>query len=169
MEQAYQCSVCRDYFESDGELHTHYNLSHSDQNPNNEVGITNIPPEILNIICKNLSWRDIKSLEEVLPTDIYQNSGVKREVIGRIIPLINDYRHHIYLNKKENKKEARFLMRSYYYQLRLYPYINFYRLHPLLDSHYERIVMCNNLVQGDNAMIVKLRKIYHEIFLWSNK
>ena len=160
----HKCGLCEYSSNRSTNVVRHRNKMHVEK-----VSIINMPPEILNIICTNLFWRDIKSLEEVLPSDIYQKSGVKREVIRRTIPLLNDYRRYIYSNKKENKKEVRFLSRSYYYQLTLYPYINFYTLHALLDSHYERIIMCNNLVQGDNAMILNLRQLYHEIFLWCNK
>ena len=79
-----------------------------DQNPNNEVGITNIPPEVLSIICKTLTWRDIKNLEKALPSSIFINSRVKRELIDRTLRRLVEEAKTILSERKKYKKTQLF-------------------------------------------------------------
>ena len=64
-----------------------YNMFHA--------SFTEIPPEILKIVCKTLSWQDIKFLEEVFLSNLFLKSIVKSDVISRALPL--------YKKLKDNK------------------------------------------------------------------
>ena len=104
MERNIQCLECKDNFDSDGELHTHLNLFHKEQSPFTKVSITNVPPEVLNIICKTLSWRDIKNLEKALPSSLFINSGVKRDVIDTTLRRLVEQAKTTLSERKEYKK-----------------------------------------------------------------
>ena len=105
--------------------------------PNNEVGINNIPPEVLNIICKTLSWRDIKKLEKALPSSLFINSGVKRDIIDTTLKRLVEQAKTTLSERKEYKKECNYFISDYYFLIRNYQLIVFQTFHSLLNEDYE--------------------------------
>ena len=67
--------------------------------------ISNIPPEILNMICQTLSWRDIKNLELVLPFDLFTQSGIRDDVFERTLQMYIKETKSLAMDSVNFKKE----------------------------------------------------------------
>ena len=67
--------------------------------------ISNIPPEILNMICQTLSWRDIKNLELVLPFDLFTQSGIRDDVFERTLQMSIEETNSLTMDSVNLKKE----------------------------------------------------------------
>ena len=74
------------------------------------ASITNIPPEILNVICETLSWRDIKNLEKVLPSELFIQSGIIKDVYERSEKVFKDEMNSLTMDSVNYKKELDFLI-----------------------------------------------------------
>ena len=69
------------------------------------ASITNIPPEILNMICETLSWKDIQNLEKVLPSELFIQSGIIKDVFERSEKVFKDEMNSLTMDSvKYNKK-----------------------------------------------------------------
>ena len=169
MERNIQCLECKDYFQSDGELHTHLNLFNKEQSSSIEVGITNIPPEVLNIICKTLSWRDIKNLEKALPSSLFINSCVKRDVIDSTLRRLVEQAKTALSERKEYKKECNYFISDYYFLIRNYQLLDFQTFHSLLNEDYEIIIQCLNVINKNMEILIKLKEELKEVFDWDDE
>ena len=74
------------------------------------ASITNIPPEILNMICQILSWRDIKNLELVLPFDLFTQSGIRDDVFERTLQMSIEETNSLTMDSVNLKKKNLILM-----------------------------------------------------------
>ena len=107
--------------------------------------ITNIPPEILNMICRTLSWRDIKNLEEVLPSDLFIQSGIKEDVYERTVQMFKDEINLLELNSVNYHKEFEYHVSHYNSLIINYQGEGIHSFHSLLNSEYEQVVRYENL------------------------
>ena len=107
--------------------------------------IINIPPEILNMICKTLSWRDIKNLEEVLPSDLFIQSGIKEDVYERTEQMFKNKMNLLALNSVNYDKEFEYHVSQYNFLIRNYQGRGIHSFHSLINSEYEQVVRYENL------------------------
>ena len=127
-----------------------------------------IPPEILNIICKSLSWQNIKSLEEALGSDLINRSGVKLDTIKIIVPELRECMRTIQAETKHNKIELKDCIANYYFLIVMYEFFDMHTLQSLLNLQYEEIINYRNLIYANKSRLKKYKKEYNEIFVWFN-
>ena len=121
------------------------------------ASITNIPPEILNMICETLSWRDIKNLEKVLPSELFIHSGIIKDVYERSEKVFKDEMNSLTMDSVNYKKELDFLISRYNSLIRNF-HGNFHMFHSLLNIVYEKIVRYENLFIENYNRAVKIDK-----------
>ena len=132
------------------------------------ASFTEIPPEILKIVCKTLPWQDIKCLEEILPSDLFIKSGVKSDVINRTLPLLKESLRKNQRDIKILEKKIKDSLYNYYFILEMFHNIDIHTIHDLLNFEFEKYNEYLETLPEKWELGYDLEKEYHEIFLWCN-
>ena len=102
------------------------------------ASFTEIPPEILKIVCKTLPWQDIKCLEEILPSDLFIKRGGKSDVINRTLPLLKESLRKNQRDIKILEKKIKDSLYNYYFILEMFHNIDIHTIHGLLNFEFEK-------------------------------
>ena len=130
------------------------------------VSITDLPPEMFNMVCKTLSWKDIKCLEEVLPPKMFITSGVRSDALEMALAVLKEHIEAFSLERKECKKQLEDCVNNYYLVIRNYQIITFHSLHSLLNDKYEQVIRCENLLREYKKVLKNLKKEFKNILEW---
>ena len=78
-------------------------------------GVESLPPEVLNMICKYLDWRDVGNFEKALPQ--ISLSGTKLDVVKRSLKEISNKRDVIFEEIVNIEIELERIKEHYFYSL----------------------------------------------------
>ena len=130
------------------------------------VSISDLPPEMFNMVCKTLSWQDIKCLEEVLPPKMFIKSGVRSDAFDRTLQMLKEQVEAFSSEREECKKQLDACINDYYFLIMNYQLINFHSLHPLLNNEYEQVIKCENLLEENKKVLRILKKEFKNVLAW---
>ena len=118
--------------------------------------ISNIPPEILNMICQTLSWRDIKNLELVLPFDLFTQSGIRDDVFERTLQMSIKETNSLTMDSVNLKKEFDSHVSQYNSLIRNYQGGSIHSFHSLINNEYEQVMRYEHLIKENHKRVVAI-------------
>ena len=127
-------------------------------------GIESLPPEILNMICKYLNWRDVGNFEKALPQ--ISVSGAKLDVVKRSLKEISNKRDVIFEGIVNIEIELERIKEHYFYIL-FNPH--YFAPHDIMHSIWDISILENHAMRKDREKLeldVEMREICR---WWMNK
>jgi len=122
------------------------------------ASITNIPPEILNMICETLSWKDIQNLEKVLPSELFIQSGIIKDVFERSEKVFKDEMNSLTMDSVKYNKKFDIHVSQYNSLIRIYQGGSIHSFHLLINNEYEQVVRYEYLLRKNYNRAVKIDK-----------
>ena len=122
------------------------------------ASITNIPPEILNMICETLSWKDIQNLEKVLPSELFIQSGIIKDVFERSEKVFKDEMNSLTMDCVKYNKKFDIHVSQYNSLIRNYQGGSIHSFHSLINNEYEQVIRYEHLIKENHKRVVAIDK-----------
>ena len=126
---------------------------------------TLLPLEMINEICKNLNWQDVRNLEMAYPSTKF--SGAKMDVLNRTIPSIESLINTTLLEIEEIEEYLKQYSHDYFLSLVFDAYI--FNVDEQLISILYVMQYLKRILSEKKIEIDKLRKEYICITRWRFK